>query len=204
MANMIMESIKGPALIPVDDWFLSRRKIFFYGEVNEESTNDLLKKLLILEAQDDTKPITLFINTGGGEVGSGLAIYDILRTMHSPVTAVVTGLAASMGSILLMGCAKERRLMLVNSKVMIHDASWSSRDMGGKKPHEIQTALDQLRGVNERLVSILAEGCGKTVEEVSEYTKTDSYFNAHEAIEFGLASEIIDSDRLNSLMKEGA
>ncbi len=203
MTNIILESVKGPRLIPLDDIFLKERKIFFYGQVTEESCDDLIKKLLILEATDNTSPITLFINSPGGEVGSGLAVYDTIRVMKSPVRACVTGMAASMGAIILVACDKERRFMLDHSKIMIHDCSWESRNMGGRKPHEIETELSQLKSVNERLISILAEGCNKSVEEIAEVTRQDSYFDAEEAIEFGLASKVIDTDTLTQLLKEG-
>ena len=204
MANVILESVKGPQLVPIDDIFLHDRRIFFCGEVTDASCNDLIKKLLYLESRDSKKPIQLFINSPGGSVGDGLSVYDVIRTMSAPVTAIVTGIAASMGSIILCACDSDKRLMLENSKVMIHDCAWGHNDMGGKKPHEVAEELRQLSKVNERLVSILAERCGKTIEEVSEVTKKDSYFDAEEAIEFGLASKIIDTETLGRLMKEGA
>jgi ATP-dependent Clp protease protease subunit len=192
--NIILESVRGPQPIPIDDVFLRDRKVFLVGEVNDESCNDLIKKLLYLEAEDNSAGITLFINSPGGEVGSGLAVYDTIRLMKSPVTAVVTGIAASMGSIILLACDADRRLMLPSSRVMIHDCSWSRRDMGGKKPFEIQEELNQLKGVNARLVSIIAERTGKTVKEISKVTQNDAYFSAEEAIKFGLASGVIDAE----------
>ncbi len=201
MPNIIIESVRGPQPIPIDDVFLKDRKVFLVGEVNDESCNDLIKELLYMEAQDDSKPITLFINSPGGDVTSGLGLYNTIRLMKSPVTAVVTGIAASMGSILLLACDADKRLMLPDSRIMIHDASWGHRDMGGMKPWEIQEELDQLKKINERLVSIIAERTGKTVKEVAKVTKADSYFDAKAAIDFGLASTVIDSDMLSSLMK---
>ncbi len=112
MANVILESVRGLSPIPIEDVFLRDRKIFLVGEVNDESCNELIKELLYMEAEDDTKPITLFINSPGGDVGSGLAVYDTIRLLKSPVTAVVTGIAASMGSIILLACDADKRLML--------------------------------------------------------------------------------------------
>ena len=201
MANIILDSVRGPQPIPIDDVFLKDRKIFLVGEVNDASCNDLIKQLLYMEAEDNTKPITLFINSPGGNVGSGLAVYDTIRLLKSPVTAVVTGIAASMGSIILLACDADKRLMLPSSKVMIHDCSWGHREMGGMKPIEIEQELRQLEQVNERLVSIIAERTGKTLKQVSKVTMSDSYFNAEEAIEFGLASKVIDSECLSELMK---
>ena len=204
MPNIILDSVRGPQPVPIDDMFLKDRKIFLVGEVNDASCNDLIKQLLYMEAEDNTQPITLFINSPGGQVGSGLAVYDTIRLMKSPVTAVVTGIAASMGSIIMLACDEDKRLMLPSSKVMIHDCSWGHREMGGMKPFEIEQELRQLEQVNERLISIIAERTGNSVEDVSNVTMCDSYFNAEEAIEFGLASKVIDSDCLGELMKRNA
>ncbi len=204
MANVILESVRGLSPIPIEDVFLRDRKIFLVGEVNDESCNELIKELLYMEAEDDTKPITLFINSPGGDVGSGLAVYDTIRLLKSPVTAVVTGIAASMGSIILLACDEDKRLMLPSSKVMIHDCSWGRHEMGGKKPFEVEEELNQLKRTNERLVAILAERTGKTTKEIAKVTKSDSYFGAEEAIKFGLASKVIDSMTLSNLMKKGA
>jgi ATP-dependent Clp protease protease subunit len=203
-SNALIESVRGIEVVPINDVFLKDRKLFFDGAVDRESCNQLIKQLLYCEAEDNTKPVTLFINTPGGTVTDGLAIFDTIKLMKSPVTAVVTGIAASMGSIILLACDKERRLMLNHAKIMIHDASWGERNMGGMKPHEIRQELEQLEQTNSRLVSIIAERTGKTLEEVTEVTKNDSYFDAAEAIEFGLASAIVDDKTFTNLLKKGA
>ncbi|MCR5598938.1 MAG: ATP-dependent Clp protease proteolytic subunit [Lachnospiraceae bacterium] len=202
MPNVILESGRGINAVPIEDVLLRSRKIFLVGEVNDESCNTLIKELLYMESEDDTKPITLYINSPGGEVTSGLAVYDTIRLMKSPVTAVVTGIAASMGSIIFLACDSDKRLMLPSSKVMIHDCSWGRREMGGKKPFEIEQELNQLKGTNERLVSIIAERTGKTMEEIAEVTKYDSYFSAEKAIEFGLASGIVDAGTMSELLRK--
>ncbi|MBO4903088.1 MAG: ATP-dependent Clp protease proteolytic subunit [Lachnospiraceae bacterium] len=204
MANIILESVRGYDSIPITDLFLKERKIFLVGEVTEESCNMLIKELLYMESEDDTKPVTLFINSPGGDVSAGLAVYDTIRLMKSSVTAVVTGIAASMGSIILLACDADKRLLLPSSRILIHDCSFGHRDISGMKPFQVQEELNQLTRVNGRLVSIIAERTGKSVEEVSEVTKTDRYFSAEEAIAFGLASRVIDSDCLSSLMQKGA
>ncbi|MBO4375242.1 MAG: ATP-dependent Clp protease proteolytic subunit [Lachnospiraceae bacterium] len=194
MANVIYESVRGLSAIAIEDAFLRDRKIFLIGEVNDESCNELIKQLLYMEAEDDSKPITLFINSPGGDVGSGLAVYDTIRLLKSPVTAVVTGIAASMGSIIMLACDKNRRYMLPSSRIMIHDCSWGRHDMGGKKPFEVEEELNQLKNTNEKLLNIIAERTGKTVEEVAEVTKKDSYYSADEAIEFGLVTGVLDGE----------
>ncbi len=202
--SVIIESVRGLVPIPLDDVLLKDRNIFLCEEVTAESCNELIKELLFMESEDDSKPINLFINSPGGSVTDGLAVYDTIRLLKSPVTAIVTGLAASMGSIILLACDKDRRFMLPSSRIMVHDCSWGHRDFGGRKPYEIEEELNQLKATNERLLSIIAERTGKTVEEVAEVTKYDSYFSASEAIEFGLASKIIDTDSLSTIIKKGA
>ena len=199
--SLIFESVRGLSAIQLDDVLFKDRCIFLCEEVTTDSCNRLIKELLYLESKDNTSPINLFINSPGGSVTDGLAVYDCIRLLKSPVTAIVTGIAASMGSIIMLACDKDRRLMLPSSRIMVHDASWSHHDMAGKKPHEIEEELNQLRSINDRLVQIIAERTGKTVEEVAEVTKFDSYFSATEAIEFGLATKIIDSDCLSNLIK---
>ena len=204
MANVIYESVRGLAPLALNDVFLRDRKVFLVGQVNDESCNELIKELLYMEAEDDSAPITLFINSPGGDVGSGLAVYDTIRLLKSPVTAVVTAMAASMGSIIFLACDPDKRLMFPHSRIMIHDCSWGRNEMGGKKPYEVEEELGQLKKVNERLVSIIAERTGKSVKEISKVTKYDSYFDAAEAIKFGLAAKTVDSETFGKLMKKGA
>lgn len=203
MSNVIYESVRGIQAIPIEDAFLRDRKIFLVGEVNEESCNELIKQLMYMESENNTRPITLYINSPGGSVTSGLAVYDTIRLMKSPVRAVVTGIAASMGSVILLACEKENRFMLPSSRIMIHDCSWSNRNFGGYKPHEIEQELNQLKNTNERLLSIIAERCGKTVRQVAKITMHDSYFYAKEAIEFGLVSAVVDNGIFNEITKKG-
>ncbi len=203
-SNIIMESSRGISVVPINDSFMRDRKLFFDGAVDEESCNQLIKQLIYLEAEDNTLPITLFLNTPGGSVSDGLAIYDTIRLLKSPLTAVVTGTAASMGSIILLACEKQRRLMLRHSKIMIHDASFGKREIGGMKPAEIREMLADLEKTNSRLVEIIADRCGKSVDEVAQITKNDSYFDAEEAIKFGLASAIVDDVTFAELIRKGA
>lgn len=204
MSNVIYESVRGIQAIPIEDAFLRDRKIFLVGQVDDESCNELIKQLTYLEGEDNTRPVTLFINSPGGSVSSGLAVYDTIRLMKSPVRAIVTGIAASMGSIILLACEKENRWMLPSSKIMIHDCSWGSRDFGGYKPHEIEQELKQLKSTNARLLAIIAERCGKTVKEVAKVTMHDSYFSAEEAIAFGLVSAVVDRESFETIVEKGA
>ena len=204
MAGVIYESVRGIQSIQIEDDFLRNRKVFLVGEVNDDSCNELIKQLLYMEGEDNTKPITLFINSPGGNVNSGLAVYDTIRLMKSPVTAIVMGIAASMGSIILLACDADKRFMLPSSKIMIHDCSWGDRNFRGMKPHEVEEELKQLKGTNERLLSIIAERTGKSVRQVSKVTMHDKYFDADEAIEFGLVSAVLDADKFEIISQKGA
>ena len=204
MAGVIYESARGLQAIAIEDDFLRNRKVFLVGEVNDQSCNELIKQLLYLEADDNTRPVTIFINSPGGSVSSGLSVYDTIRLMKSPVTAVVMGIAASMGSIILLACDADKRFMLPSSKIMIHDCSWGDRNFRGMKPHEVEEELKQLKSTNERLLSIIAERTGKSIKQVSKVTMHDKYFDAAEAIEFGLVSAVLDADKFEIISQKGA
>lgn len=147
---------------------------------------------MYLERQDNSKEVTIYINSPGGEVISGLAVYDYISMMKAPVRTVCTGTAASMGAILFL--AGERREMLPHTRLMIHDPSYSHNDIGGRKPHEIQHELDKLNETRAALAKIIAEKTGKSLDEIYEVTASDTYYSAEEAIEFGLATGIMKGE----------
>ena len=157
--------------------------------MNVASATALLKQLMYLDRADVGKEITLYINSFGGDVISGLAVYDFIRLMKSPVRTVCTGTAASMGAILFL--AGENRVMLPHTRLLIHDPSYGSNDIGGQKSHEIQQQLDNLNEVRETLAKIIAEKTGKKLKEIYKITANDTCFSADEAIKFGLATEIL-------------
>lgn len=189
MINIIKESVRGITPVRLDDELFNNKKIFFTGEVNEESASELLKELMYLDSVSEGEEITLCINSGGGEVMSGLAVYDYIKIMKSPVKTVCTGLSASMGAIIFL--AGEKRCMLSHTKIMIHDPSYSNNNIGGRKPHEIEQELSNLEKTRDILVKIISERTGKTEDEIRKITENDAYFSADEAVEFGLANEIL-------------
>ena len=193
MSNIIKESVKGIALIPIEDELLKERCIFLTEEVNAETTNAILKQLMYLELSGDDGEVTLYINSPGGDVVSGLAVYDYIQMMRRPVNTVCTGTAASMGAILFL--AGRKRSMLPHTRLMIHDPSYGGGSFAGKKSHEIQRNLDKLNESRETLARIISEKTGKTLDEIYEVTADDTYYNAEEAIEFGLATDIFTNDR---------
>ncbi len=189
MANILKETVRGIDCIRIEDELLSGREMFLTKEVNAETSNELIKQLMYLDRTEPGKEITLYINSPGGDVMSGIAVYDFIRLMKSPVKTVCIGTAASMGAILFL--AGETRQMLPHTRVMIHDPSYGRNDIGGRKPHEIQRELDSLNRTRTVLAEIIAERTGKDIEEIYKLTADDSYFYAEEAVEFGLATEIM-------------
>ena len=187
---ILKESAQGISQISMDDMLLQDREIFLTDEVNAETANEIMKQVMVWEKLDHTKEIVLYINSPGGEVQSGLALYDVLTFLKSPVRTVCTGCAASMGAILFL--AGEKRQMLPHSSVMLHDPAYAVGNISGQKPHEIQSQVDKLMETREIIAKIIAEKTGKTMEEIYQVTREDSYFNAKEAVEFGLATEFLD------------
>ena len=200
MANILKETVRGVEAVRIEDELLKNREIFLVDEVNPESCNELLKQLMYLENEDSSREVTLYINSPGGEVISGLAVYDYIQLMEAPVRTVCIGTAASMGAVLFL--AGKDREMLPHTRLMIHDPSYSHRDIGGRKPHEIQHELDKLNETREALAGIIAEKTGKTLEEIYEVTAEDTYYSAAEAVEFGLATKTIKNHhKTGGLMK---
>ncbi len=188
MSNIIMESVKGISLVPIEDELLKKRRIFLTDEVTAETTNEILKQLMYLENSECGDDITLYINSPGGDVVSGLALFDYISIMKKAVNTVCTGTAASMGAILFL--AGKRRSMLPHTRLMIHDPSFGGGNFAGKKSHEIQRNLDKLNESRETLARIISGKTGRTLDEIYEVTADDTYYNVDEAIEFGLATDV--------------
>lgn len=190
LPNILEETSRGIQAIGIEDSLLKTREIFLTTEINSDSSADLLKQLIYLERVDDEKPITLYISSPGGEVTSGLAVYDYIRMMKSKVITVCIGTAASMGAILFL--AGDERKMLPHTKIMIHDPSYGNASMGGMKPLEIRDRLDGLMKSRKILAEIIAERSGMNLKKVYEKTRRDSFLNAKEAIKIGIATEILE------------
>lgn len=194
--NILKETMRGIQPVRIEDEMLLRREVFMTDTVTRESASDLIKQLMYLDRIGSGEPITLYINSPGGEVCSGLAVYDYIQSMQSPVDTVCVGSAASMGAILFL--AGENRKMYRNSQIMIHDPSFSQGDIGGKKPYEIREELNKLMKTRETLAKIIAVRTGMPIELVYCKTKNDTFIGANEAIKTGIATEII-SDRKRTL-----
>ncbi len=179
-----------PVATLVQRKFLEQRKLFLWGAVTDQTAKDLTEKLLYLEAIDPGKDITFYINTPGGSITAGMAVFDTMEMMTSPITVVVTGMAASMGSILLSGAKKGRRLLYPHARVLIHQPLISGRFTGPATDINIQAM--EMEKVRAELNLILARASGQPLERIERDTDRDFYLNAQQAIEYGLADRIVD------------
>ncbi len=169
--------------------FLEERKVFLWGEIDDDSAKDVTEKLVYLALKDDTKPISFYINTPGGSITAGMAIYDTMQIIRSPISVIVTGLAASMGSILLSGAPKGHRYLYPHARVLIHQPLIMGRIEAPAVDIHIQA--QEMERSREELNKILANASGQSLERIIKDTDRDFYLNAEEAIEYGLADKII-------------
>jgi ATP-dependent Clp protease protease subunit len=174
----------------IQDQFLKERKIFLWGEVSDKSAKDITEKLLFLEADAPGEPITFYINTPGGSITAGMAVYDTMQLIRSPITVVVTGMAASMGSILLCGASKGKRLLYPHSRVLIHQPLISGQMVAVAVDIHIQAK--EMERLRDELNAILAKSSGQSIEQIRKDTDRDFYMTAEEAIQYGLADSIVE------------
>ena len=173
----------------IQNKFLDERKIFLWGEVSDRSARDLTEKLLFLESKDPGSEITFYINSPGGSITAGMAIFDTMQLISSPIAVVVTGMAASMGSMLLCGATKGRRLLYPHSRVLIHQPLITGRMVAAAVDINIQA--QEMEKLREELNGILASTSGQPLDKIQQDTDRDFYLNAEEAIAYGLADEIV-------------
>lgn len=175
----------------IDATLLDARRIFISDAVDNETAEDIIRKLWYLEMKDPGKPILFVINSPGGAVDSGFAIWDQVKMISSPVTTLVTGLAASMGSILSLCASPKRRFATPNARIMIHQPSLSGVIKGQATDLEIQ-AKEMLKTRNI-LINIYVAATGKTYDEIDRAIDRDTWMTAEEALNFGLLDKIIES-----------
>jgi ATP-dependent Clp protease protease subunit len=188
--NDLAQKHAAPVAALIQKRFLKERKIFLWGAVTDESAKDITERLLYLEAVGPGKEITFYINSPGGSITAGMAVYDTMKLITSPLTVVVTGMAASMGSILLSGAPKGRRFLYPHSRVLIHQPLISGRMVGPATDINIQAK--EMEKLRLELNQILADASGQPLERINRDTDRDFYLNAEEAIAYGLADKIVD------------
>ena len=170
--------------------FLDERKIFLWGEVNDKSCRDVTERLFYLETTDPGKEIILYLNSPGGSVDAGMAVFDTMELISSPITVVVTAMAASMGSILLCAASKGQRLLYPHARVMIHQPLIGGQMMGAAV--DINIYAQEMEKTREEINRILSKSSGQPLEKVQKDTDRDFYMNAQETIDYGLADKIVN------------
>lgn len=170
---------------------LEDRIIFLSGEINAEVANSVIAQMLFLEGKDNSKDICLYINSPGGEIDAGLAIYDTMNYIKCDVSTICVGLCASMAAILLGGGEKGKRFALKNSKIMIH------QPLGGVKGQasDIKIVADQILKTRNLINEILAKETGKTRAKLEEDTNRDYYLTSTEALEYGIIDKVLEKEK---------
>ena len=186
---VIEQTRRGERSYDIYSRLLKDRIIFLDGEVNDASASVIVAQLLFLEAEDPGKDINLYINSPGGSVTAGLAIYDTMQYIKCDVSTICIGMAASMGSFLLSGGKKGKRLALPNAEIMIHQPSGGAQGQAS----EIQIAAEHILKTRRKLNEILAANTGQTLETIARDTDRDNFMSAEEAKAYGLIDEVITS-----------
>ena len=187
--TVIEQSSRGERAYDIYSRLLKDRIIMVSGPVHDDMANAIIAQLLFLDAQDPEKDIYMYINSPGGSVTAGLAIYDTMNFIKADVQTIAMGLAASMGSFLLTAGAKGKRFALPNAEILIH------QPLGGAQATEIEIAARQILKTRERLNKILAKQTGQKLSRIEKDTDRDNYMTAQEALEYGLIDAIMESSK---------
>lgn len=184
---VIEQTAKGERSYDIYSRLLKDRIIFLGEEVNDVTASLVVAQLLFLESEDPKRDICLYINSPGGSVTAGFAIYDTMQYIKCDVSTICIGMAASMGAFLLSGGTKGKRMALPNSEIMIHQPSGGARGQAT----EIKIVAENILKTRERLNRILAENTGKSIDVIARDTERDNFMTAEEALEYGLIDSII-------------
>ena len=184
---VVEQTSRGERSYDIFSRLLNDRIVMLCEEVNDTSASLVVAQLLYLEAKDPDKDIQFYINSPGGSVTAGLAIYDTMQYIKADVSTICVGMAASMGAFLLAAGTKGKRIALPNAEIMIHQPSGGSRGQAS----DIKIQADQILRIRETLNKILAENTGKTVEQIALDTERDHFLTAEEAREYGLIDKVI-------------
>ena len=188
---VVEQTSRGERSYDIFSRLLSDRIIFLGEEVSNTTASLIVAQMLFLEAQDPEKDIQLYINSPGGSVTAGFAIYDTMQYVKCDVSTICIGLAASFGAFLLAGGAKGKRIALSNAEIMIHQPAIHGNGVQGRAT-DIQIVSEHMQKSKERLNRILAQNTGKSVEQIREDTERDYYMSANEALAYGLIDKVIE------------
>ena len=188
MVPMVIEqSGRGERAYDIYSRLLKERVIFLVGPVNDQAANVIVAQMLFLESENPDKDISLYINSPGGSVSAGMAIYDTMQFIKPEVSTLCTGMAASMGAFLLAAGAKGKRFSLPNSRIMIHQPSGGAQGQAT----DIEIQAREILYLRERLNGILAEKTGQTIEQIAKDTERDNFMSADIAAEYGLIDKVL-------------
>ncbi len=193
---VIQQTSRGERSNDIFSRLLSDRIIILGEEVSEASAGVIVAQLLFLEAEDPDKDIQLYINSPGGSVSAGFAIYDTMQYIRCDVSTVCIGMAASFGAFLLAGGTKGKRFALPNAEIMIHQPAIHGNGVQGQAT-DIQIISEKMQRSKQRLNRILAQNTGKTEEEIKRDTERDNYMSAQEALEYGIIDKIFNQERMD-------
>ena len=184
---VVEQTDRGERSYDIYSKLLEERIIFITGEINDAVANTVVAELLYLEAKDSTKDIDIYINSPGGSVTSGLAIYDTMNFIKCDVSTICVGMAASMGAFLLSSGTKGKRLALPNAEIMIHQPSGGTQGQAT----DMQIQVERMLKIKQRLNEILAANTGKPLETIKLDTERDNFMTAEEAQAYGLVDKVI-------------
>ena len=186
---VLEQTSRGERSYDIYSRLLKDRIIFLGEEVNETTASLVVAQLLFLESEDSSKDISLYINSPGGSVTAGMAIYDTMKYIKCDVSTICIGMAASMGAFLLSGGTKGKRYALPNAEIMIH------QPLGGAQGQatEIEIAAQHILKTKKKLNQMIADNCGKSLEEVEKDTDRDNWMSAEEAVAYGLIDKIVEN-----------
>ena len=193
MMNVQVKSSNGITLVPVDSKLMANRKIFIEGEIDAEKACEFVKEVMLLNGEDSQSPIDVLINSPGGEINSGMLMYDVIQASKAPIRMFCIGRAYSMGAV-LFACGNHCRYMLPHGELMIHEPLLGNR-VGGNSS-SIKSISDSLLETKRKMNQILAKHTGKSEEEVEKATGFDHYFSPEESVEFGLCDQIVGFDKI--------
>ena len=193
--EVLVKSSNGITRVQADSRLLSKRKVFVEGEITPESACEFIKKIMVLNEENSEKPIDVLINSPGGEINSGMLIYDVLQSSKSPIRMFCIGRAYSMGAV-LFASGNHGRYMLPHSELMLHEPLLGNRVAGNSS--SIKSISDSLLETKKKMNQILSKHTGRSEEEVEKATSFDHYYSPEESKEFGLCDDIVD---FNTIME---
>ncbi len=191
--EVLVKSSNGITQVSADSKLLSQRKVFIEGEIDDQAACSFIKKIMLLTAENPNKEIDVLINSPGGEINSGLAMYDVIQSCKTPIRVFCIGRAYSMAAV-LFASGRNGRYMLPHSELMLHEPLLGNHVRGNSS--SIKSISDSLISTKIKLNQILAKHTGKSEEEVEKASSFDHYFDPEESIEFGLCDEVVDFSKI--------